>query len=48
MDEVTQGLVELYQAEQRRNPSIQYFYIEYDGIQQTGSQQKHVFRLYRG
>ncbi len=47
MDEITQGLVELYQAEQKIHPSVQYFYIEYAGIQQTGNQQKHVFILYR-
>ena len=47
MQSIEDGLVELYRGEQQDYGS-KYFYIEYVGIQQTGSQQKHVFRLYRG
>lgn len=58
MDEIVQGLVELYQGEQRRNPSLKYFYIEYagvmhdgesyNGVTYVGSQPGHWFFLYRG
>ena len=46
MESIEDGLVELYRGEQQ-DYGCKYFYIEYAGIQQTGSQKNHVFILYR-
>ena len=46
MESIEDGIVSLYRQEHDLYGN-NYFYIEYAGIQQTGSQQKHVFILYR-